>query len=215
MADAKINLPRAAGTCTRVPIEVRLRQEVDKEWRCMVKIRWDMSENGEAAVSIYFQRPARNLRSPVTSRQPSRISSTPLSADLWLINPAPRTKARSRLWSGHRQAGRGRSYYSSRSACDSQPIRSCYQFRQLPTPRRRGRASSWFHQTACILQKRHRLGDLRTKRYRSHHCRSSRYNPKCRQRRRPQQHSARRGFSQELYRQRLPHSSGHHDERRV
>ena len=51
---AQINLPRASGTCTRVPTEVRLRQE-DKDWRCAVKIRWETNENGEDKERIFIR----------------------------------------------------------------------------------------------------------------------------------------------------------------
>lgn len=47
----QINLPRASGTCTRVPTEVRLRQE-NKDWRCAVKIRWETDDSSHDKVRI-------------------------------------------------------------------------------------------------------------------------------------------------------------------
>lgn len=35
----QIELPRAEGACTRMPIELRLRRAVDQIWQCVVKIR--------------------------------------------------------------------------------------------------------------------------------------------------------------------------------
>lgn len=49
--DQQINLPRSVGTCTRVPIEVRLRYEPNEAWRSAVKTRQEVKSEGGDKVS--------------------------------------------------------------------------------------------------------------------------------------------------------------------
>lgn len=107
---AQINLPRAAGTCTRVPIEVRLRKDPDTAWRCIVKIRKEtqdtLSEEDHEEVSVSRKAAARHPSTyPLTTvlqvsrTAPENTFGTPLTdpenvelairrAQLALLNPS-------------------------------------------------------------------------------------------------------------------------------
>lgn len=45
----QITLPRAAGTCTRVPTEVRLHEDAD-QWTCKIMLRFETDEHGNVGL---------------------------------------------------------------------------------------------------------------------------------------------------------------------
>ncbi|KAK4703407.1 protein mago nashi, partial [Phenoliferia sp. Uapishka_3] len=78
-----IKVPRDSGTCTRCPMEVRLRHATssESEWRCQVSLRFELDASGKAAKDIK-ETPFGEL-----INDPSEVEDVIRRAQLAILNP--------------------------------------------------------------------------------------------------------------------------------
>jgi GTPase SAR1 family protein len=76
---SQIKVPRSGGTCTRCPMEVRLRRGDPKAWQCEVSLRIEHSEAQEQEVdsTIKF----------ATTKEPGEVTALLRRAQLAILNP--------------------------------------------------------------------------------------------------------------------------------
>lgn len=77
----QINLPRADGTCTRVPTEVMMSHKEGAEWHCSVRLRFEVDDQGQQLPQV------KNVAFDGTS-DPTKVADILRRAQLAILNPS-------------------------------------------------------------------------------------------------------------------------------